>query len=122
MSTSFARPPLTGCIVFYGAAYLPRLRAMPRDQVRTIAEQASEQSDQAPLHQSHEPIFQVPAWEPDKRLTGGQVITLLVLSLWVLCGENEQVAAPLVEAWPIREILVLCDHEPKGNKKLQSLT
>jgi hypothetical protein len=109
MNLSSERAPLTGCIVFYGAAYLPRLRAMPRHRVQAIAEQASEQSDHGPLHQTPEPIFQVSAWDPDNRLTGGQVITLLVLSLWVLCGENEQVAAPVMEAWPIREILLLCN-------------
>ncbi len=109
MNASPERAALTGCIIFYGAAYLPRLRDLPRHQVKTIAEQASNESDRAPLHQMPKPIFHVPAWEPDKKLTGGQVITLLVLCLWVLCGENEQVAAPLVESWPIMEILLLCN-------------
>ncbi len=112
-SPSSDRLLIAGCITFYGAAYLPKLRALPRNRVQAIAEQASQQSDRAPLHQTPEPIFEVPEWEPDKRLTGGQVLTLLVLSLWVLCSENEQVAAPLVESWPIREILMLCNHQPQ---------
>ncbi len=109
MNPSPERVALTGCITFYGAAYLPRLRGLPRHHVQAIAKQTSEQSDHAPLYQTPQPIFHVPAWDPDKKLTGGQVITLLVLSLWVLCGENEQVAAPLVESWPIREIVLLCN-------------
>ncbi len=109
MTLSTQRMALTGCITLYGAAYLPRLRNLPRQHVQAIAEQASSESDRAPLHQTSEAIFHVPAWDPDKKLTGGQVLTLLVLSLWVLCGENEQVAAPLLESWPIREILLLCN-------------
>ena len=101
-STGFTLP-----IMCYGMSYLPRLRRLTREQVLKVAGEAQELSGQCPLHQYHQAEFKVPSFDPEALLTGGQVIALMVFGLWVLCGEDERLAAPLLDKWPIREVVML---------------
>lgn len=100
-------PALYGAILFHSAAFLPRLRELPRDQVQKIAEQADQHSLEFPLHLAGpKDKFHVPLWQEEK-LSGAQVMALMVMSLWCLCGEKEENCLGLVEAWPIREATLL---------------
>ena len=103
-----SNPALFSAIMWHGAAFLPLLRQMPWEQVQKIAEQASQHSLENPLHlMGAAKNFSVPLWQQEK-MSGAQVLALMVFSLWVLCGEDEQKAEPLVRAWPIKETVLLC--------------
>lgn len=100
--------------MWHGAAFLPLLRQMPYDQVQKIADQANQHSLEFPLHMAGpKDKFSVPLWQEEK-MSGAQVLALLVFSLWVLCGEDEQKTEPLLKAWPIRETCLLCQTAPVG--------
>jgi hypothetical protein len=100
----------TVCV--FGASYLPRLRRLPREQVQAIADEASAQTLLSPVWTVHEPRYTVSSYgHTHQQFTGVQVIALLVFSLWVLCGEDEKLAAPLVAAWPIKLAVLLASHE-----------
>lgn len=100
-------PALYGAVMFHGASMLRRLRAMTFNEVNDIAIQAGEHNLTFPLHlATPKDKFDVPAWS-DKSLSGAQVIALMVMSLWVLCREKEELCTALVETWPIREAVVL---------------
>lgn len=107
MSEAAGNESLKFAVLFYGADFLPQLRKLSPTQIRTVADEASHISLTHPLHHCPAAEFVVPAWDKEKKLTSGQVIALMVFSLWIICGENEQTAAPLVEAWPIREAVLL---------------
>ena len=108
-----SNPALYGAVMFHGAAFLPRLRTLPYDQVQKIADQANKHSLEFPLHLAGRDKFSVPLWQEEK-MSEAQVMALMVTSLWVLCGENEQMAEPLVRAWPIREMCLLSRRSPAG--------
>jgi len=109
-----SNPALFGAIMWHGAAFLPRLRQMPYVLVQKIAEQANQHSLEFPLHLAGpKDKFSVPLWQ--EKLSGAQVIALLVTCLWVLCGEREDMCEGLVKAWPIREIVTL-NSKPNDNK------
>jgi len=100
-------PALYSAIMWHGAAFLTLLRQMPYEQVQKIAEQASQHSLEFPLHMAGpKDKFSVPLWREEK-MSGAQVMALLVTCLWVLCGEKEEMCEGLVRAWPIREIVTL---------------
>lgn len=108
---------LTGAVMWHGAAILPRLRAMDWKQVQAVANQAAEHSLEFPLHMAGpKDKFKVPLWS-DKELSGAQVIALMVFSLWVLCGEQEEMCSGLVEVWPIKETVFLCK-QPNSNPSI----
>jgi len=94
-------------VLWYGVEMLPRLRSLPIVRLNELTYQASQISEQQPLHLCQEPQFVIPAWDPNKKLTGGQVIALMVFGLWVTCGENEDMAAALANRWPVREAVKL---------------
>lgn len=96
-----------GAVMFHGAAMLPRLRTMPREQVQKVAQEAGDISLGYPLHMAGRKTFMVPSWG-EKELSGMQVVALMVFGLWVLCGEREEMCSALVESWPIREAVLLC--------------
>lgn len=105
-------PALYGAVMWHMAAMLPRLRELERPQVQAIADQANKPNVEFPLHLAGpKPRFDVPLWS-DKPLTGAQVMALIVASLWVLCGESEEAAEPLLRAWPIKEAVMLA---PRGD-------
>lgn len=99
-------------VMWYGAGILPAMRKMTRATVQAIAQEASELSGERPLQHIHTKEFVVPSWSPVK-LTGVQVIALMVTSLWCLCGEREDIAHPIIETWPIREMIALAGAKEK---------
>lgn len=109
-----SNPALYGAVMWHMASMLPRLREMKREEVQALADQANQHSLEFPLHMAGpKDRFDVPLWSENK-LSGAQCIALMVAALWVLCGENEQMAEPLVRAWPIKEAVMLCQ------KKIQT--
>lgn len=94
-------------VMWYMVGQLPELRKYPYALVKQITEEASQLSAENALHLVHTKEYVVPSWGPQK-LSGGQVISLMVAGLWVLCGEDECIAHPVVDQWPIREALALC--------------
>lgn len=102
-----SNPALYGAVMWHMAAMLPRLREMKYEDVQKLADQANHHSLEFPLHMAGpKDRFSVPLWSENK-LSGAQCIALMVAALWVLCGEDEQKAEPLVRAWPIRESVLL---------------
>lgn len=99
---------LTMSLILYGAAMLPRLRAMSHERRRRLLIQADRVGETVPLHLHRAATLHVPLWSPEP-LTGAKLLALLVFGLWVQCSEREETAGPLLEAWPIREALLLCD-------------
>jgi hypothetical protein len=103
-----SNPALFGAVMFHGAAFLPRLRQMKYEDVQKIAEQANQHSLQFPLYMAGpKDRFSVPLWQEEK-MSGAQVLALMVFALYVLCGEDDQKAAPLLRSWPIHEAKLLC--------------
>ena len=114
-----SNPALFSAVMWYGAAFLPLLRQMPYVLVQKIAEQANQHSLEFPLHMAGpKDKFSVPLWHEEK-LSGAQVIALLVTCLWTLCGEKEEMCEELVRAWPIRE-MVLLTSKPHENPNTSS--
>ena len=103
-------------VMFYGAFMLPRLRGMTRGQLIAVTQQASDVSAQVPVHMHPVADLSVPLWG-SRPLTGGGVAALMAFGLFVLCNEDERLAAPLLEAWPIREGITLCDG-PGGPRRV----
>lgn len=97
-------------IMWHGVAFLPRLRAMPFEQLRLACTQASDLSGERVLHMRPDAAsqeFELLAFPWHRKLSGAQVIAVMVFGLWVLCGEREEMCSGLVEAWPIRDALFL---------------
>src|SRR5690349_652955 len=94
-------------VMWHGVEMLPKLRSLAIVRLNEVTYQAARISEQQPLHLCQEPQFVIRAWEPGKKLTGGQVIALMVFGLWVTCGENEELAAALADKWPVREAVKL---------------
>lgn len=90
-------------VLWHGTAYLPKLRLLPREEVQAIALAASDLSMSTPLHLAGSRKFDVKGWG---QASGSQVTALMVFGLWVLCGEDEEKAAPLLADWPIKEVLI----------------
>jgi hypothetical protein len=93
-------------VCFYGVDLLPRLRALEREQLAALAREASEISCTTPLHMASGP-HRLEGWEGE--LTGLQVVALMVFGLYVLQLENPDLCEPLMEAWPIADVLFLVD-------------
>lgn len=103
-----SNPALYSAVMWHMASMLPRLREMKYQEVQAVAVQADKHNLEFPLHMAGpKDRFGVPLWSENK-LSGAQVMALIVSSLWVLCGEDEQKAEPLVRAWPIKEAVMLC--------------
>lgn len=95
--------------MLHGVASLRRLREMPYATVQQIGREANQLNMECPLflpEYAGKAQFLVPSYSPEK-LSGAQVLAVMVFSLWVMCGESEDNAAPLVRAWPIREAVML---------------
>lgn len=111
-----ARDPQTDlfhtAVMWYGTAFLPRLRQMTGDQRERVLDEANEANARDPLHMIHRPTFSIPSWSKEK-LTGGQVTALLVFGLWVQTGEDEGMAHCLISDWP--EIRMACFFAPQGS-------
>lgn len=102
-----SNPALYGAVLWHMASMLPKLREKTREEVQALADQANKHSLEFPLHMAGpKDRFDVPLWSGTK-LSGAQCIALMVASLWVLCGEEEKRAEPLMRAWPIREAVML---------------
>lgn len=100
-------PALYGAIMMHGAAVLPRLRTISETVLANILSETNTVNMSTPLHLAgSQPQFIVPSWTTEK-LTGAQVLALMVFSLWVACGEREEQARPLLQAWPIREAVLI---------------
>lgn len=105
-------PAMYGSVMFHLASMLPRLReigTLDPDLLSRVAEESGQISMEFPLHlATDKDRFDVPSWSKEK-LSGMQVVSLMVGSLWVMCNEDETRCAPLVEKWPIKEACVLCE-------------
>lgn len=96
--------------MWHGAALLPMLRAIPAVNLIEATDQASAISQTVPLHMqpyASDRRFEIPALEAGKKYSGCQVIAIMVFGLWVMCGEDEAKAGPLIDSWPIREAIFL---------------
>lgn len=69
---------------------------MPRDEVKRIGQEASDISSVNELIHIKEPRFEI---KPFGKITGGQAQALMISALWVLVGEDKDMAAPLVELY-----------------------
>ncbi len=97
-------------VMWHGVAFLPRLRALPRAELHRACTQASDLSGERVLHMAPDAAsqeFELPAFPWHRRLSGAQVIAVMVFGLWVLCDEREELCSGLVEAWPVRDAMVL---------------
>lgn len=104
-------------VMWYGAGILPRLRAMDREGLQRLTNKASQLSQECPLHLIHAPEFEILELDSEK-LTGGQVIAVMVFGLYVLCGENDKMAGALLESWPeIKMAKALVDGPKKPKKR-----
>ena len=97
---------LRASLIYHGAAMLPRLRAMSFDERRRMLLQADAHAERQPLHLHREKNLSVPLWG-DEPLSGAQVLALMAFGVWVQCGEDENIAGALLDAWPIRDALNL---------------
>lgn len=96
-------------VMFFGASQLPRLRTQTFDELKAITQECSNICQEHPLHLTGEQTFLIKTWNPDKPLTGCQIISLMVFGLWVMMGEREELCSGLVEAWPIEEAVWLAE-------------
>lgn len=97
-------------VMWHGVAFLPHLRAMKFEALRAVCNVASDLSGQRVLHMQPDVSsreFEIEGFPWHNKLSGAQVIAVMVYGLWVLCGEREEMCSSLVEAWPIREALIL---------------
>lgn len=86
-------------IAWYATGILPVMRAMTREQLLAVSRQAKHHSLHEPLHLcGAERRFLVPLWS-EKPISAGHVVALMVTALWVLCQENEGLAAGLMSDW-----------------------
>ena len=98
--------------MWHMAAMLPRLRTMTREQVTLVADEANQHGMEFPLHlATKKDKFDVPSWSKEK-LSGMQVIAIIVASLFVMCDEDFDRCAPLADVWPLKEAVALC----RGNR------
>lgn len=97
-------------VLWHGVAFLPKLRELPRAQLQQACDQASALSGERVLHvqpDASSQEFELVTFPWHKKLSGAQVIAVMVFGLWVLMGEREEMCSALVEAWPIRDALIL---------------
>ncbi len=97
-------------VMWHGVAFLPALRALPYDQLKQACDQASALSGERVLHMQPDASsqeFELAAFPWKTKLSGAQVIAVMVFGLWVSMGEREGMCSALVEAWPIRDALIL---------------
>ena len=87
-------------VTWYIAAALPRMRQMTPADIQAISEACSTLADADPLHLVPGERYQVHGWQSAAKLTGRQVVALLITALWLLCGEDRDKAAPLLSTFP----------------------
>jgi hypothetical protein len=95
-------------VMFHGVALLPKLRALTRDQLHETIGSASR-------YMVERPLFCVPHVNTREHvlphlpapMSGAQVVAAAVFGLYVALGENDELAGPLVENWPVREALAI---------------
>jgi len=110
-------------VLWHGVAFLPALRALPREQLQAACDQASALSGEHVLHMRPDAStqqFELTAFPWKNKLSGAQIIAVLVFGLFVLCGEREEMCSGLVEAWPIREALILAPRSIVGRCALSN--
>jgi hypothetical protein len=102
-------PAMYASVMFHGASMLRRLRKLDKDTLLKVSDEAMQHSLDTPLqHYPDKKNFLVPSWSPDK-LSGMQVVALMIFSLWILCNEKEDRCPQLVERWPIKEAVELAN-------------
>jgi hypothetical protein len=94
-------------VCFYGVDILPKLRALDRRARRKLLKRAGRLCLRTPLQYSRGP-YSFPEW-PWGGLTGLQVVTVMVFGIWVEQRERPELCEPLMQAWPIAEVLFLVD-------------
>lgn len=108
-------------IMWHGVSMLPALRAMSDESLESLIREAAEKNLIEPLHLAATPQFVLPT-NGDKKLTGGEVIAIMIFGSWVLHGErhsqaiglkgtpDESLCGGLVHNWPeIRDALMIVD-------------
>jgi hypothetical protein len=98
---------MKSAVMWFGASQLPRLRTLPFDELKKLTQECSDICQENPLHMTGPQTFLIKTWSQEKPLTGGQIISLMVFGLWVMLGEQEEMCSGLVEAWPIKEAVLL---------------
>jgi len=102
-------------VMWHGVAMLPRLREWHANGLLPfVMNEANDLNGEQPLHLNpfaSTASLVVRSWDPDKKLTGCQVLALMVFSFWVTVGEDPAMCESLYDAWPIAEAVMLCPRE-----------
>ncbi len=85
-------------VYWHFAGMLPTVRGLDRAQIKAIGQEASNACTENPLHMITKPVFSIPSYSMEK-LTGPSVIALMIACVWVLCGEDENIAAAMLSDW-----------------------
>ena len=98
-------------VIMFGVSMLPELRRMDWADLKELLMQVSDIINELPVWMELGPKekarLKFDRWHGGEQLSGWQVISLMVFGIYVLCGESEHVASPLLEVWPIREAIAL---------------
>jgi hypothetical protein len=102
-------------LLWFEVSYLMELRGRDRSRLQRIAAEASDLAEQHPLQCCPEMQFLVPAYSQQKKLSGGEVAALMVVCLWLLHGEREDLCGSLLDGFPeLRDALQLAPKEEGG--------
>lgn len=114
---------LRNAILCYGMAFLPKLRELTFERRRSLLNEVQAICGEHPLHMLPKPKFVLENWSKDK-LSGAQVLTLMILGIWLHMGERKDLCGALIDTWPILEIVKLekIRDPKKKSKKLLELT
>jgi len=97
-------------IMWYGASMLPILRRKTKEEISSLLKEVQEISGEHPVHLIREEKFVCPSFSKDKKLSGGQVMALMVFGLYVVLGERDELAGGLIDNWPeIKQAKLLVD-------------
>ncbi len=96
-------------LMWYLAAYLPVLRQKPRPEILIIAQQCNEFNLREPLHlMPPAKRYEISDWQEGEKLTGNQVVALLIGCIWLLAGDSEENGYSLLLSFPfIKDALIL---------------
>jgi hypothetical protein len=96
-------------VACYGAAFLPRLRAMTYEERRVLLEEVGVKNAENPLYLPVSAFnaaelkeLVIPIWDTEP-LTPARIIALGVFGLFVQMGEDLEQCYLLAKTWPIRD-------------------
>lgn len=113
-------------VMWYGVAYLPILRAMPEDKLKELVREIDGISGELPLHcklhSKEAERLKFKNWKEGAQISGPQTIALMVFSLWVILGENEDLCSSLCESWYVKEAVFLAPKKEEIKTELSVTT